>query len=258
MKKAITTLVTLGALATSANADLTRIEMGGGMWSQDPSGSIKNKVNFSNSAGEYIDNSDKKSTDLNYVWAYIKHPLPILPNLRAEYSSVENVGTVSSTGAMALLQTLKDIHNGDKTYLEATQYDIIPYYNLLDNTFWVSLDLGLDIKVMDIQYSVNNKEQLNTTAPIPLLYLRARGEVPFVPSLGVEGIVKWISDGGDNTVYDVLIKADYTFKVFPIVEPGIEVGYRIMNLTSKVDDGDTTSNIDLTFQGVYFGGMLRF
>ena len=153
-----------------------------------------------------------------------------------------------------------------------TQFEFIPYYNLLDNTFWITVDVGLDIKVINYQATGSGKAEVGVdglpittttnidaydetgTIPLPLLYLRSRVQIPFT-GIGVEAIAKYISDGGNNVVSDINVKLDYTLEFIPVIQPGLEVGYRVM--TMKFDDQDTTV-IDYTFAGVYAGLMLRF
>lgn len=257
MKKTLTSLATLALLSTSAYADFTRVEIGGGLWSQNSSGTISGTTKGEmNSVITYTDNSLEDSFDQNYIWAYLKHPIPIIPNIRFDYTTIDNKGVAALSGQMYGF-TVQDAGNTPTT-LNLTQYDFTPYYNLLDNTFWVSVDLGIDIRMVEATYDVGGNVLVdNESVILPLLYSRFRTEIPMT-ELGIEAVVKWISDGGDNTVSDIFIKADYTFNITPIVQPGIEIGYRIMTMESKVEDGDTTSNIDLTFEGIYFGAMLRF
>ena len=102
MKKILTSLATLGALATTANADFIRTEIGGGLWMQEPSGVISGTTAGSlGSTITYTDNSIKNNTDQNYIWAYIKHPLPIIPNLRLEYTALDNAGIATLSGQMS-------------------------------------------------------------------------------------------------------------------------------------------------------------
>jgi len=257
MKKILISLATLGALATTANADFIRTEIGGGMWMQEPSGVISGTTAGQvGSTVTYTDNSIKHNTDQNYIWAYIKHPIPILPNLRLEYTELDNAGLAVLSGQM-LGFSVTDTQS-TPTQLKITQYDVTPYYNLLDNTFWISVDVGLTLRMMQTDYDVGgNKLVDNESIVLPLLYSRLRTEIPMT-GLGIEAAIKWISDGGDNTISDIFIKADYTFDSIPVVQPGLEVGYRTMTMESKVDDGDTTTNIDITFEGIYVGLMARF
>jgi len=257
MKKLLTSLAAVATLTTALSADFARVEMGAGAWSQTPSGYADRSDGdgMLNLKGKYI--SSEKDVNEIYAWLLIKHPIPILPNLRLEYVSVSDEGLTD--GSVNGYQATNDM----PTTLDTKQYDIIPYYNILDNTFWITLDLGLDIKV--IQSDVEVKEvgtgipmtptttyTSSDTTAIPLLYVRTRVEIP-VTNIGLEADVKAITDG-TNTMYDIRAKVDYTLGFVPVVQPALEVGYRIQQLT--VDDGDT--QVDLNYAGVYAGLMLRF
>ena len=51
-------------------------------------------------------------------------------------------------------------------------------------------------------------------------------------------------------------KVDYTFDFVPVVQPAIEVGYRVQKFDVTSDDDKT--KMDMEFSGVYAGLMLRF
>ncbi len=257
MKKLLSTIACGAVLATTASADFARVEMGAGAWMQSPKGSIKlsDGSGALNLNGTYTSN-ETEATDI-YIWALIKHPIPILPNLRLEYVTVTDEGeTRGSVGGL-------NIPTSAHTTLDSTEFDVIPYYNILDNTFWTTIDLGLDMKVIQTDSNVAIVPSTipgasfagyssSDTTVVPLLYVRARVEVPFT-GIGVETDAKAITDGTD-TVYDVRAKVDYTLGFIPVVQPAFEVGYRVQQLT--VDDGN--NQVDLNYAGVYAGLMLRF
>ena len=251
MKKILTTLAVGAMLATAASADFARVEMGVGAWNQTPSGTMS----YTESGvvtGNYL--SDEKESTEGYVWMLIKHPIPVIPNNRLEYTSIEDGGVVS--GQFKDFNTL-----GTTTTLnyDMKQYDIIPYYNILDNTGWVTIDLGLDIKIIDTSYEVAptvgyGGDEDSETIVVPLAYLRGRIEIP-TTDIGLEADVKYITNG-DSTVYDIRAKVDYTLDFIPVIQPAIEVGYRIQKM--DIDEDDADSNIDMEYRGVYAGLMLRF
>jgi outer membrane protein len=263
MKKILTSLAAVVTLASTLSADLARVEMGVGVFEQTPSGyaTRTDGDGFLNLDGTY--RSSENSVSEMYAWLLIKHPIPIIPNLRLEYVSISDEGI--TTGKVEGIS----VADGPTT-VDTKQYDIIPYYNILDNTFWITLDLGLDIKVIESDTNVQAGIPLvssfapsfttpsatlyssTDTTAIPLLYVRTRVEIP-VTNIGLEADVKAISDG-TNTFYDVRAKVDYTLGFIPVIQPALEIGYRIQQLT--VDDGDT--QIDLNYAGVYAGLMLRF
>ena len=252
MKKFFSSLCAAALLTTAAQADFLRVEMGGGVWEQTPKGyaTRTDGGGVLDLSGTYT-SSQKDSSEV-YAWMLFKHPLPLIPNLRLEYVTMSDEGqTKGSVGGM-------NIPGSAPTTIDTKQYDIVPYYNLLDNTFWLTLDLGLDLKVIQSDATVGavgifSGYSSNDDVVVPLLYLRTRVQVP-ATGLGVEADAKAITDG-TNTLYDVRAKIDYTFTFIPLIQPGIEVGYRAQKL--KVDDG-TKSQIDLDYKGVYAGVMLRF
>ena len=258
MKKLIAALCTALSFVSVVDADFLRVEMGGGVWEQTPSGDVARTDGDGvlNLKGKYT--SDEEKSSEFYAWILLKHPIPIIPNLRLEYLSLADKGRVA--GSVDGIP----VPFGAPTTIDTKMYDVIPYYNLLDNTFWLTLDLGLDAKFVESEAEVKPFSDISglssfagysskDSVVIPLLYLRARGQIPQT-GIGLEGDMKAITDGTD-TAYDIRVKVDYTFESVPTVQPGVELGYRIIKL--KVDDGSKTQ-IDLNYQGVYAGVMLRF
>lgn len=249
MKKILTTLTCASLLATAAMADITRVEVGLGAWMQSSEGG----ASYSDAGANGIYTSSEKDNAEGYIWVIIKHPIPIVPNLRLEYVSIEDSGL--ATGEF------KDFDIGGATAAmsyDIMQYDIIPYYNILDNTAWITLDLGLDIKVIDVSYYVNSvvsgDKSGGETIALPLIYVRGRFEIP-ATDIGLEADVKYVKIG-DSTVYDVRAKVDYTFDITPVIQPAIELGYRVQKI--DIDESDSDATVDLEFSGVYVGLMLRF
>ena len=196
------------------------------------------------------DDSTKTAQSQTYAWVLFKHPLPVIPNLRVEYVGIKNEGKV--TGVFK-----KFTANGGASLLEMKQYDIIPYYNILDNTAWITLDLGIDVKLIDFSYNAETTTHTeytdSTMIPVPMLYARGRVELP-LSGLAVESDIKYVSYSS-TTIYDARAKIDYTFDITPVIQSGIELGYRIQHIESE-DLDDLTMNLD--FKGVYAGVMLRF
>lgn len=250
MKKVFYSLTCTALLASGVMADFTRVEMGAGAWMQTPKGDVSYTENGAD--GGYI-SSEKDSTE-TYIWALIKHPVPILPNLRLEYVTLEDSGL--ATGEF------EDFDIGAATTslsYNMKQYDIIPYYNILDNTSWITLDLGLDIKIVDASYTAAPSGAFtgysdSVTFAVPLLYARTRVEIPST-AIGLEADVKYITTG-DSTVYDVRAKVDYTFDFTPAVQPALEVGYRVQKM--DIDESGVDAKLDIDFSGFYAGMMLRF
>ena len=247
MKKILTALAFATMIATTVGADLARIEMGAGSWLQTPYGgatTTEGSTSVLSLDGDY--RSNDQSSSKMYFWMLIKHPLPLVPNLRLEYVSIADEGETAGTfNGVPFDATL--------TIIEMDQYDIIAYYNLVDNTGWASLDAGLGLKVIQSSADIDSINYSATDATVaPILYLRTRSEIP-ATNIGLEADVKYITNG-DTTMYNVRAKIDYTLEFIPTVQPALELGYRIQKY--DVDNSDT--KIDLEYSGIYAGLMLRF
>lgn len=255
MKKLLTALSCGVFCASVANADFARVEMGVGAWDNKPSGSLSysNKLG---ATGNYT--STEKSETSTYAWLLVKHPIPVLPNLRIEYTKLSDDGKASGefndfqidTGTIA------------KGSVDMTQYDAILYYNILDNLAWITLDVGLDVKFIDFDFKAegaingiaNNSYTVNETMPLPMAYLRTRVEIPGT-NIGFEADGKYVTYDG-STVSDYRVKMDYTLDFIPVVQPGLEIGYRMQKFELSYNDDKT--KLDLDFSGFYAGLMLRF
>ncbi len=253
-------------LTASAIADIWRIEGGAGLWEGSADGKITGVVN--DGTVTVTDNlGDHEDKTAGYIYLTVKHPIPIVPNIRFEYTGVKAKGT--DVAVDVSVTTVTGIANSQ---LFLTQYDTILFYNLVDNTFWMTFDLGVDLKYVVSQYVIDTTEIFSRTKNIvdetsssivPMAYVRGRVELPALP-LGFETDIKYVTDG-TSTVYDIRLKTDYTFKLNAALEPGIELGYRVQRF--KVDGKDTSilgdvfsgqSNSDVTFSGLYGGVTVKF
>jgi len=259
MKKVLIALASVGILASFANADGMRIEGGAGIWQQKSKGDIK-YTDTSAILYNGIVKAKEETQNKAYVWMMIKHPIPVLPNLRLEYVSLESAGFAKGQfkkyGVIAGTTA--------NTLLKMDQYDVIPYYNILDNLGWTTVDVGIDFKIVDASYEANNVQVVgvptattysdSATVVIPLGYIRARVEFPST-GLAVEGIAKYIAYDKSHVI-DTIAKVDYTMEFVPVVHPAVEIGYRIQGY--KYEDDDEEGTADVTFSGFYAGIMLRY
>jgi len=260
MKKTLLAIGMASLISSSLNADFLKLELGVGGWQETPSGTI-NYEDDTGVTGTYTSN-ESDSTNM-YAWMLLKHPIPIVPNVRLEYAKITDDG--KSDGTFENFTTPGD----SPTTIDITEYDIIPYYNILDNTFWMTLDLGLDLRVQTTKLEAKGVELLGVASPfsytatytdeetivLPLLYGRLRVEIP-ATDIGLETDLKYITYQ-DSTIYDFRAKVDYTLDFIPVLQPAFELGYRIQKF-DIYDDSDGTTTSDLTFSGVYGGLMLRF
>lgn len=254
MSKVLSGLLLAGLLVASVQADIVRVEAGAGVWQNELSGSL---ISGTPAVTEDFSalNYDKETK--GYAWVYIKHPVPVLPNLRLEYAAVDFSGT--STQSFDYRGTTYSANA--KSDLTLDQFDIIMYYNLLDNTAWMTLDLGLDIKVVEAEFNAAqssgaNAVQEKETLPLPMGYARARVEIPGT-GIGVEGNVKYTAYK-ESKAMDYAIKADYTLVDILPVDVGLEVGYRFQQFDIDGSDFDIDTSLDVEIDGIFAGATVRF
>lgn len=256
MNKLIKISMLTCGLISALNADIMRVEAGAGVWIQESKG----QTSYTDGLATGMDKIQDESFNQGYAWILFKHPLPVIPNLRLEYTNTQYNGSVSGKLADFNLPT----NISSNSTMEMQQFDVIPYYNLIDNTFWLTLDVGIDLKIINSKYQAASVQDpiLNTTIfdgynesvslVIPLVYVRTRAEIPGT-NIGLESDIKIISYDG-NSVTDFRAKVDYTLDMFPVIQPALEIGYRYQKI--EVDSEGTLSNIE--FSGIYAGLMVKF
>lgn len=261
MSKILSGLLLAGLLGVSAQADLLRVEMGAGVWQNELDGSITSP-DLAGTGFDTFDtdllNYDKETT--GYVWMYVKHPVPVLPNLRLEYASVDYSGTSTQTFTYDGV----DYAANAKTNTTLDQFDIIMYYNILDNTAWTTIDLGLDIKLIDSAFTVAGDDLLGNPVsvdesemlPVPMAYARGRVEIPGT-DIGIEASGKYTAYK-DTKITDYSIKVDYTLVDILPVDVGLEAGYRVQQLDIDGSDFSIDTTVDIDVSGVFAGAVVRF
>ena len=241
-------------LASTAQADVVRFEMGAGLWQSDPDGQIQY---LGDPLYDVVESAGFDKEDSPYVWAYLKHPIPVIPNIRLEYTAMEYSGNTKQA-----INWNGVSYGNAYNELAMNQLDGVLYYNLLDNTFWLTLDLGLQFKYVEGDYLIRDNNGVLTTVNedfsgvLPLGYSRVRVSI-LESGLGVEAIGRGIAYSS-NTIYDVQLKADYTLDMIPLIKPGLEVGYRVQKVKLDSDDADISADIDMDFSGFFAGATVRF
>ena len=258
MRYLMTLLVANLLTLSAANLNMSA---GGGIWNVASEGSIVETVNETLTVHDQLYGKQNSG----YLFAELRHPLPILPNVRLEYCAQESQGegkTVTLSTPFPGSTTLSSAEVSSK--LRIQQYDAVMFYRLLENVMWMSLDAGLDLKYVVSEYKVDTISVDESSGSLtPLLYVRGRLDIPHT-DLGVETDMRYITDGS-STLSDIKIKVDYTMTFIPVVHPIVEIGYRVESfdidgeesaIIGPIISGDT--DVDLTFSGLYGGVSLAF
>jgi outer membrane protein len=238
MRKIVTSSLLLATLySASASADFLGIYVGAGSWNHDPSGNF-NSTQTGSTNVDLQSNLGLSDESEGYVWAAFDHPIPLLPNIRLERTSLGHTGTSGSVNFNGATVSGSSTVNLDST-------DAILYYRLLDN--WVNFDLGLNLRKIDGEFAIGS-ESVSVSETIPMLYLAAQFDLPFSGfSVGADySLVSY-----DGSSYDDLrLRAMYEMGVV-----GFELGLRTTTL--ELDDVDNI-NADLEFDGIMAGVFLHF
>jgi len=236
-------LVILPGIAT---ADILSFAIGGGVWNETPTGNIIKPSGAITPTVDVENNLFWSEESQGYLFATLEHPVPILPNVRLMYTKLDHAGSGTTNFAFDGESFSGTVANE----FSIEQTDILGYYEVLDNV--VSLDLGLNIRLLDLTYQIVDDAGTNTSgsvsAPVPMLYALIGGS-PW-PGLLLSAEGNYMSISG-STISDFNAKISYTTDFFV----GIEAGYRTQ--TIELDDVDDT-NAKLDFKGPFIGAYLKF
>ena len=123
--------------APVATADVVGVGANVSYWDSDLSG----KAGKNNDVVDVENDLDLESDTNANLSAYLEHPVPVLPNVRLNYTRIEQSGSGE-------VSTQFDLVSGDvDSDLDLNQFDVTLYYEVLDN--WANLDLGVTAGNLD-------------------------------------------------------------------------------------------------------------
>jgi outer membrane protein len=235
----------IASLPPMASADILSFAIGGGVWNETPEGNIIQPSNATTPTVDVKNNLFWTEESQGYLFATLEHPVPILPNVRLMYTSLDHAGNGNTSFEFDGVTYSGNVAN-DFTIEET---DLLLYYEVLDNV--VSLDLGLNIRLLDISFNIN--DGVNTTTEsvggtVPMIYGMVGG-TPW-PGVMLSAEANYMSYSG-STLSDFNAKISYTTDFFV----GVEAGYRTQ--TIELDDVDDT-NANLDFKGPFIGAYVKF
>lgn len=217
MKKALIASTLL--LAGAAQADVLGLTAEVGQFSPDAS--------FDGRIDNTTSNVDFDGEDNTYYGIAFEHPVPLIPNVRLQGSTLEGYSADA------------DIK------IDSTDYTL--YYEILDGLAWLDLDVGISLRDLDIDARIGNSTA-SESAVIPTGYLSAYFTIPTLP-LQIGGEIKTL-EIGDSSINDTTFKIKYQS---PFVV-GVEGGYRTANF--DIDEGSIDSEIE--FDGFFIGVFADF
>ncbi len=256
MKKFSIVLAGLVCGVNFASADFLSLSAGVGYEQQNIDGYVKNG-NTINYFGEhtpyggnvgYLGLDDKTNP---YVWAKLIHPIPVLPNIKFQYTKYSSTG--HSNYVAGGIKIFDDVSiplaiTNASTKMDINSYDITAFYEFKPVVADIEAGFGADIwqgntKIYD---NTANKEIVNQDFTVVLPYLYAHVETMQIFGFSAIANVKW-AKAGDNHHYDYSGALKYTLDIFGPVNPFIKVGYRYKEAYGV--DGDTTTK--LQYKGAF-------
>ncbi|WP_417566874.1 TIGR04219 family outer membrane beta-barrel protein [Marinobacter sp.] len=177
---------------------------------------------------------------------YLEHPVPVLPNVRINYTLVQQSGR-GEVGLAGFDGVTGDVQSD----LDLEQLDLTLYYEVLDN--WVNLDLGLTARDLSgelLVQEIGGGQQVSKTkvdGVVPMGYVAARFDLPFTGvSVGAEG--NFISYDGDS-MHDF-----NAFGQYEIALVQFRAGYRQM----AIDFEDGNDRLDVEIGGPFVSAGVAF
>ncbi|GLS27533.1 TIGR04219 family outer membrane beta-barrel protein [Marinibactrum halimedae] len=250
MKSSTLSFALAGALCSLSwvsQADtILGIYAGVGAWNSDYSG---------NTGVQSIEVEDLGLDDEtnNFFYVALEHPVPLLPNVRLQYTDLTIDADTVLTQTFQLDDVTFSVDENVATSLDFTHADATLYYEILDN--WVSLDVGVTFRAFTGEAEVTGDtagtETIDLDAVIPMAYGKAQFDLPF-SGFYVGADANLISYSG-HSLNDFTAKIGYAYE--SVLDAGVEIGYRRMAL--ELDDLDDL-NADLTMDGPYAAFTLHF
>ncbi|MCM0611791.1 TIGR04219 family outer membrane beta-barrel protein [Marinobacter sediminum] len=228
--------------APLAQADVVGLGASVSYWDSELSG----KASDSGDVVDVENNLNLDSDSNANASLYFEHPVPVLPNVRLNYTLVEQSGRGQLDADFGGIILGSDVQSD----LDLEQLDLTLYYEVLDN--WANLDLGLTARDLSGELIVQQVggTQVSKTkidGVLPMGYLAARFDLPLTGvSLGAEG--NFISFDGDS-IHDFNAYGQYEIAVLQL-----RAGYRQMS----IDYEDGNERLDVDIDGPFISAGVAF
>lgn len=238
------------AASPVAFADVTPLfefSAGAGSWSTEFSGEVGSDGNRAS-----IDELDLKDSDNTFFYVQFEHPIPLLPNLRLDLTSISTDGTGTLENSYEIGDTFFPAGTEITSEMDLDFTDAILYYEI------AVVDFGLNFRKFDVEITAEEsitgemaKESVD--AVLPMAFLQADIDLPFT-GLYVMGNVNVISYD-DKSVTDYRAAVGYGIELSVLTEIGLELGYRSFEIDLG-DDDDIAGDVEMS--GMYFGANITF
>ena len=124
---------------------------------------------------------------------------------------------------------------------------------------FMTLAPGLAMDVIDLEFRVReltlgNGEEIDELVGVPMVFLRASGDVGVASLIGEIGYMEAEVDSSGGSYLD----AEVTLRVSPLRSVNFFGGYRFIDFDAEGDTGTDSFSVDLQVQGWVLGGGISF
>ena len=248
MKKTAIAALLAALTPMAAQADLLfTVGAKASIWNAEPSGQLDDGVSVE-SDGLNLDSDNGQQLTL-----YFEHPLPFIPNLQLKKTALELEGDGELKGGVDFGPANLTFNEPVSSKFDLSHTDLTMIWGVPLPVPFVDVNFGLTARQFDGVAEVTSKtspqknESVDLDFVMPLLY----GEVEVNTPFGVYGQVDVNYIGyGDNKMKDLSYGIGYDLPI-PVVDLGLEAGYRSLTLQTDEDLADIETDVEV--KGAYFG-----
>jgi len=242
MKKTAIAALLAALTPMAAQADLLfTVGAKASIWNAEPSGQLDDGVSVE-SDGLNLDSDNGQQLTL-----YFEHPLPFIPNLQLKKTALELEGDGTLSASFADRTFNEDV----QSTFDLSHTDLTMIWGVPLPVPFVDVNFGLTARqfdgVAEVTGATAGTESVDLDFVMPLLYGEVEVDTPF----GIYGQVDVNYIGyGDNKMKDLSYGIGYDLPI-PVVDLGLEAGYRSLTLQTDEDLADIETDVEV--KGAYFG-----
>jgi len=252
MKKLALGLLVAGSFAS---ADFLSISAGAGLWQENISGYVKtgDNINYMNNKSAETDGNSKTGnlglgdSTQPYIWAKLIHPLPVIPNVKLQYTRYSTSGNGIASGSLNIFGNEINLNNKVHTNLDIDSYDTTFFYEFKPIVVDLEAGVGINTLYSNVKVkSLTTGDTSSTSAWTPIPYLYARAETMQLFGFSIEASGKYLNISSKGHYYDYKGAVKYHLPL-PALDISAAVGYRYQDILGK--DGDDETKLE--FKGAF-------
>lgn len=239
MKKTVLAVAIAAMAPVAAQADLLfTIGAKASIWAAEPAGQLDDGVSVEE------DGLNLKSENGEQITLFFEHPVPLIPAVQIKSTSLEMTGS----GTVDINFAGQAFNEDVTSVMDISHTDYTLYWGL--PIPFVDINFGLTGRQFDGVASVSSDSQSETVDldfMLPMGYAAVKVNTPF--GIYAAADINYVAMG-DNKISDMSYGLGYTLPI-PVVDLGLEAGYRKLNMTTDPDDVDIEMDVDI--DGLYYG-----